>query len=158
MIEVSFTMLLQWLNFGILLFLLTFFLFKPILGALDKRRELIKGQIDGAKQKNEEAEEVLKEYQERLNNLKLEGRKIIDEARKEAVLEKDKILDAASAEAKLILENAQLELETHVKTVQEDLKKHTAELVVNCATQVLEREINEKDHQKYIDEFIESAK
>jgi len=158
MIEISFTMLLQWINFGVLIFLLTFFLYKPILNALDKRREMIKGQINEAKQKNESADEVLKEYKERLNNLKLEGRKIIDEARREAVIEKDRILDTASAEAKLILENAHLEIDMHAKKVQDELKQNTAGLVVACATQVLEREINETDHQKYIDEFIAKAK
>ena len=158
MIELSFTMILQWINFGILLFFLTIVLYKPLMNVLDKRKAMVEGELNDAKKKKEDADEVLREYQERLDNLKLEGRKIIEDARRSAVLEKDKILDTASAEAKLIIENARLEIEAHAQTAQDEIKKQLAEIVVECASKVIEREVRESDHQKYIDDFIARVK
>jgi len=157
MIEVSFTMLLQWINFGMLIFLLTFFLYKPLMNVLDKRRAMVQGDLEEAKKKKEESEELLRQYQQRLDNLRLEGRKIIDEARKEAAVEKEKMIEAAHHEAKVIVENAHLEVDSHVHQVRDEIKKEAAELIVGCASQVLEREIQKEDHQKYIDEFIEKT-
>jgi len=158
MIEVSFTMILQWINFGILLFFLSKVLYKPLMNVLDKRRAMVEGEINEAKKKHEEAQEVLREYQQRLDDLRLEGRKIIEDARRQAVLEKDRILDSASAEAKLIIENARLEIESHAQQASDEIKKQVADLVIDCASKVVEREVSEQDHQKYIEDFITRVK
>ena len=41
MVDISLTMILQWLNFALLLFLLTKLLYRPLIGFLDKRRNEI---------------------------------------------------------------------------------------------------------------------
>ena len=158
MIEISFTMVLQWINFGILLFFLSKVLYKPLLNVLDKRRAMIEGELNEAKKKKEESQEVLREYQSRLDDLRIEGRKIIEDARRQAVLEKDRILDSASAEAKLIIENARLEIDSHALEARDEIKRQVADLVVDCASKVIEREIREEDHQKYIEDFITRVK
>ncbi|MBI4398091.1 MAG: F0F1 ATP synthase subunit B [Candidatus Omnitrophica bacterium] len=158
MIEISFTMVLQWINFGILLFFLTKVLYKPLLNVLDKRRALVEGELAEAKKKKDDAQEILREYEQRLGDLRSEGRKIIDDARRQAVLEKDKILDSASMEAKLILENARLEMEAQATVARDEIKRQVAELVVDCASKVVEREVREEDHQKYIEDFITRVK
>lgn len=158
MIEISFTMILQWINFGILLFFLSKVLYKPLMNVLDKRRAMVEGEINEAKKKHDEAKEVLREYNDRLDNLRLEGRKIIEDARRSAVLEKDKIIDTAAAEAKLIIENARLEIEAHALQARDEIKKQVADLVVDCASKVIERELRPEDHQKYIEDFIERVK
>lgn len=154
MIEVSFTMILQWINFGILLFFLTKVLYKPLLNALDKRRAMVEQDFAEAKKKREEAEETLREYKDRLDNMRLEGRKILEDAHRQAVIERDRIVDQAVAEAKLVAENAHLEIEARAEEVKDEIKKQVAELVVTCASQVVEREVREEDHQKYIEDFI----
>ncbi len=158
MIEISFTMILQWINFGILLFFLTKVLYKPLMNVLDKRRAMVEGELADAKKKKDEAEEVLREYKQRLDDLRSEGRKIIDDARRQAVLEKDKIIDTASTEAKLIIENARLEIEAHAVEARDEIKRQVADLVVDCASKVIEREVREEDHQKYIEDFIARVK
>ena len=154
MIEVSFTMLLQWINFGILLFFLSKVLYKPLLNILDKRKAMVESDLDEARKRKEEAQGILREYEDRLADLKTEGRKVIEDSRKQAVLERDRILDEASAEAKLTLDNAKLEIDSYVRTVKEEIKNQTAELVVSCASKVIERELKEEDHQKFIDDFV----
>ena len=158
MIEISFTMILQWINFGILLFFLSKVLYKPLLNVLDKRRAMVEGEIAEAKKKKDEAQEIFREYQSRLDDLKAEGRKIVEDARRQAVIEKDKILDSASAEAKLIIENSRLEIEAHTLEARDEIKRQVADLVVECASKVIEREVREEDHQKYIEDFIARVK
>jgi DNA integrity scanning protein DisA with diadenylate cyclase activity len=60
----------------LVVFLLSKFLYKPLLAYLDKRRDLIKQNI-------EEAENLKKEFQRELKEQEVENKKIIDQMQKE---------------------------------------------------------------------------
>ncbi len=64
MIEFNHTIIIQFLNFLVLLFLLNFLLFKPILNALKKRQTVIKSLADKAEGNKQEAESLGKTYDE----------------------------------------------------------------------------------------------
>ena len=59
-------------------------------------------------------------------------------------------------EAQNVLKSAKEEINREVERVKTDVKKDISGLVIDCASKVLEREINEQDHKKIIEEFLAS--
>ncbi len=113
MLDFNYTILIQFANFLILLILLNFFLFKPVLRALNRRRAYIQSLSDKVQVENEEAAEVEKSYEEKarerrkpileqretvLKEAQAASMKTIEEARKELTSELDRMKDRVKAE------------------------------------------------------------
>ena len=114
------------------------FLFKPVKKMIDDRQQEIDtmyADADAAKQK---AADLEKEYADHLQSIK----EIVGEARAEAASIR------AAAEADIAQER---------KKAVNDLKNEIGGMAVEIAGKVVEREINESDHQALIDEFIRNV-
>ena len=157
MVDVSFTMIMQWFNFGILLFLLHRFLFKPLLAFLDKRSQEIEAEINEAENNKAKSAEVLSGYEQKLKDIQIEADKIIDAARKEAEKEKTRIIEAAQTESKNIILAAQEDIKSEVNKAKAELSAEVSSLVISCASKVLEREVNDHDHKKFIESFLQES-
>ncbi len=114
MIEFNYTLFIQFFQFLILLILLNFFLFKPILGSLARRRTAIESLVGKAEDNRQEAEALTKTYEEKLKERKLPimeqreaalkeahaaSMKIIEEARRELAEELAKVKETVKTEA-----------------------------------------------------------
>ena len=62
MVDISFTMVFQWVNFGVLLFLLTKLLFRPVTEFLDRRTGEISDNLENARRTRRESDDVLENY------------------------------------------------------------------------------------------------
>lgn len=145
--------------FGIVLYILKKFAWKPILNALKEREESIASALNSA-------EEAKKE----VAGLKADNDKIIAEARreKEAILKeakelKDKIVaeakNKAIVEAQKTIEQAHLQIEAEKTAAISDMKKQMAELSVSIAEKVIRKELSNKSEQeKMVDGLIDDIK
>jgi len=154
MVDLSFTMVMQWINFGLLLFLLYILLYKPLMNFLDSRAKKVASDIDEALNKKEESLKVLEQYKEKVKNIQGEADKIFDEARKKAEVEKSKIIEAAQSESRQIINDAKAEIQREATHARNDLKQDISSLVVSCSEKVLEREIKMADHKNFIENFL----
>lgn len=154
MVDFSFTIIMQWLNFGILLFLMYILLYKPLMGFLDARSKKISDDIDEALNNKEESVKVLDSYKKKIKEIQSEADKIFDAARKKAELEKARIIDSAQSESRQIIESAKKEIALETSKARDQLKGEVSSLVMACSEKVLEREINDQDHQKVIQDFL----
>jgi len=156
MVDISFTIVMQWINFGILLFLLHRFLFKPLLGFLDKRAKTIEGHIEEALNDKEKAIEVLNFYNGRLSDIKSEADALIAEARKKANEERLTILEEARSESKQLIQSAKDDIQHEVEKSWHQLKRDVSGLVISCTHKILQREVNAQDHERAIEEFLQT--
>ncbi len=156
MVDAGPTLIMQWLNFGILLFLLYKFLYKPLLSFLDKRAETIKATMEEAVNGKESALKLLEEYKEKIAGIEKEADKIFNDARKKALGEKERIIKSARDEAEKIIAGAKREINLESEKARAELKKEISSMVIMCASKVLEREVKLSDHEKLIEEFINS--
>jgi len=154
MVDLSFTMIMQWINFGLLLFLLYILLYKPLMNFLDSRAKKIASNIDEALNKKEESLKVLQEYKNKVKDIKSEADKIFDEARKQAEVEKSKIVASAQVESRQIIDDAKSEIKREADKARNELKQEVSSLIVSCSEKILEREIKEADHKKFIKSFL----
>lgn len=145
--------------FGIVLFILKKFAWKPILNALKEREESIASALN-------KADEAKKE----VADLKAGNEKIIAEARreKEAILKeakelKDKIVaeakDKAIAEAQKTIEQARQQIEAEKTAAISDMKKQMASLSIEIAEKVIRQELSNKaEQEKMVDGLIDDIK
>ena len=145
--------------FGIVLFILRKFAWKPILNALKEREESIASALNSAE-----------EAKRKVADLKADNDKIIAEARqeknvilKEAKDMKNKIIaeakEKAMQEADRSIELAKRQIQSEKDAAISDLKKQVAELSVLIAEKVLKKELTSKTEQeKMVDGLVDDLK
>jgi vacuolar-type H+-ATPase subunit H len=98
-IKVDLSLLWTIINLVVFYLLLKKFLFKPVMGIMEKREQMIADGLKNASDRQEEAETLKKEYESALSGAKEESVKIVENARVEAKRQSDEILaDVKSSE------------------------------------------------------------
>ena len=138
------------INLIIFFVLMKLFLFKPIKKTLDKRKELIEGQFKAAEDKEKKAGELQAEYQSQLSGVEDEKKAIIAEARNNAKGEYDKIVARANDDAK---KASELESEKARLAVKQEI----AELAMQAATKVVEKEVSPETNKMLYDQFLNES-
>ena len=107
-----------------------------------------------AKQK---AAALEQEYQAHLQSIKAERDSLLRDATVRAQKREEDILNEARSEAASIRAAAEADIAQERKKAVNDLKNEIGGMAVEIAGKVVEREINEADHQALIDEFIRNV-
>lgn len=145
-------MLAQAVNFGLLLFILWRFLYKPITKMLNERSEKIADSLEKSAQIEKEYENIESKKEKLLIKAKEDAAKVVDDARTEAKkIEKDAVFEAET-KAKAILQNAQIEAQKEKLQIIEEAKDDVATLVEESLNSILK-----KDTKRYDDVLINEA-
>ena len=140
------------LIFLILMFILTKFVWKPLMAIVNKREENIQEALDMAKKTKAEMEKL----QTQNANLLKEARIERDEMIKEAKLTSDKMIDSAKVkateEANKIVENARVVIEAEKNAAVVQLKNEVAGVALEIAEKILRQELSTDEKQKQLAE------
>lgn len=145
-------------NLGIFLgvfAILAKFVWPAILGGLIAREEKISSDLAGAEKANAEAQEMLKEYQAKLDGAAAQSQEILAEARRDAEASGARIVDEAKAEAKRQSDRAVADIETAKKVALSDIAGKTSDMAINVAKQVVGRELKDSDHADLIRQSLD---
>ncbi len=149
------TMIFTWVNLAILVLLMKKFLFKPILNMLEARDKEVGEMYSKAETAQSSAEAMEKEYSEKLSSAREEAAKIMKDAKYDATVRGEQIVSDAKKEASAILEKAQKEIEREKEAAIHEIKEDIADIAVNIAQKVIEKDLHEKDHERLVSEFID---
>lgn len=134
--------------FGILLFILKKFAWKPILKSLNDRENSIADALSAADKAREEMKGLKAGQEKVMAETRAEKEKILKEAREI----KDKFLaeakEQANAEGQKIVEAARRQVEAEKKAAINEIKKQVAELSVQIAEKVIQKELKDKTTQE----------
>jgi len=147
------------LIFLILLILLYFFAWKPILGAVSNRNKSIEEALKSADTARKEISKLKSENELVLKEARAERDKILKEARelKEKIVAESK--DIAKSEANKIIEQARASIESEKRAAMNDIKNMVSSLSVDIAEKVLARELSDKNEQnKLIETLLNDSK
>ena len=142
------------LTFGVMFGLLAKLSFKPIAGALDRRSQAIKKSLDQADQSRAEAKKLMEDYQKQLAEARNEAGKIIEEARQLGEKVHKEVVEKANAEASAVVQRAQEEITRQKDKGIQEMKDTVADLSVQIASRVIEKEVNEATHRQLIENLI----
>ena len=154
---VPWTFIAQICNLFIQMFLIKKFLLKPVREIIEKRRKLATKELDEARSSNEEAQAMKTEYEKSIADARNQAGEIIASANKAATAKSEEIISKANAEAVAIKNKAAADIELEKKNALNDIKNEIGSMAMDIAGKVIEREVNEDDHKKLIEEFIENV-
>ncbi|MBQ3022836.1 MAG: F0F1 ATP synthase subunit B [Clostridia bacterium] len=149
------TMIFTWVNLIILVLIMKKLLFKPVLNMLAARDKEVNEMYSKAETAQSSAEALEKEYSEKLSLAKEEAAKIMKDAKHDATLRGEEIVGEAKKEASAILEKAQKEIEREKEAAINEIKGDIANIAVDIAQKVIEKDLHEKDHERLVEEFID---
>jgi F-type H+-transporting ATPase subunit b len=142
------------LVFLLLLFILSKFAWKPMLEALRKREETIRGAVEEAKHARAETERVRNEFQAEMNKAYAEIPKIMDEARRDAQVLADEMRAKATADIQAERQRLRREIETARDQALKELQDHAANLATLISAKALGRAVSVEDHRRLVDEAL----
>lgn len=141
-------------NFLIMVFILSKFLYKPILKKLDERKKKIQEGLEYTEKIKSEYEKTEKKRQEILEKAKNDAGKLIEEAKISAKKLEAEKLKKAEEEAGHIIIRAREEIEAERQNMKQILRKETVELAQVWLETILGKVLNEKTQKNIIDKKI----
>ena len=132
------------------------FAWGPLIEGLNNREKGISDQMDSAEEANALAQTNLKQYEDKLSNAEDEAKELIAEARRDAATTKEKLLADAQAEADRLRERALADIEAAKSEAVRQLAEKSVDSAVSLAGSIVGRSLKKSDHDKLIDDSINS--
>jgi len=146
------------LAFGILLFILAKYAWKPILASLKEREDSIENALLAAEKAQEAMEELKLGNEKLLQEAKEERDTILKEARKLKEVIVNEARDKASAEAKNIISGAREQINSEKNAALAEIKSTIASYSIDIAEKILRQELKDKKNQMaYAEKLLKEA-
>ena len=140
--------------FFISFFVLRKSVFPAIRGALDARAKTINDSIDAAEHQRREADELLKEYRERLKEARGQAEQIVSRARQTAETHEREASAAAKASREQMMEQTRRDIEAETRRAIQEIRREVADLTVMATEKVTRKVLTEDDQRRLIDEAM----
>jgi F-type H+-transporting ATPase subunit b len=148
LISLDKSLIIQVLNFVILLLILQRLLYKPFLAKMAERTQAIQKSLDEAQAARAQAARQQEENETRLRAAHAEAAAIRAQALKDAADEQKRLVDAARAESQRLVETAKAQLDADVRRARDDLRREVADLATAVAEKLVRRSLRDDDHRR----------
>ena len=138
----------------VLFLALSYFLFNPARKLLNNRKEKIQGELETARRDMESAQSLKAEYERKLQEINKEAESILSDARKRALNNENQIIAQAKEEAAAILDRARTEAELEKQKMSDDIKKEMISIASLMAGKVVSASIDTTVQNQLIDETL----
>ena len=144
----------QWANVAVIILILAWLLYKPMLQFMDKRKDRIRDEIEQAAANLRQSEETRATYNEKLAGINSERDEILDTARKSAREREAEIIAGANNEADLILQRAQREVELEWQKSRDDMRTQIIQVSSLLAEQLVSKTLDDATKDKLLNQAI----
>lgn len=155
MVELNATLIAQIINFAILLAILTKLAWKPLIQAIEDRKNKIESDLAGAEKEKTAAEQLRAEYQQQLAEARNQAQAIIEKATKLAEQTKEQILDEARAENARLLKAAQDQIAIERDRALAEMRSEVVNLSIAAASKIIGQNLDATANAKLVADFID---
>jgi F-type H+-transporting ATPase subunit b len=141
--------------FVVLFIVLRRFAFPRADQVLKERTENIEGKLQQAERERQQAEELLRQYRERLASAEQEAQRIIDEARANAERLRKDLMSKAEQEADRAINQGREAIRGERDRAMRELRTEVGSLAVELATRVIGDSLDRDRQLRLIDQYIE---
>jgi len=141
-------------NLLILTLIVKRFLFKPVKKIVDARRAAIDNDYAEAAAARAAAEESRESYEAAMAGAREAADQVIADATRTAEHRSNEIVADARQRATEIRRQAEQDAVLERRKAEDEMKHEIADVSARLTGKLLEREINEEDHRKLIDSFL----
>ena len=138
----------------VLFLIASYFLFNPVREMMAKRQAKIKGELDSVAKDREDASLLKEQYEEKLKNINIEAEAILSDARKRALENENKIVAQAKDEAARIIDRARVEAELEKQKAADDVKREMVVLASIMAGKVVKASIDTTVQESLVNETL----
>lgn len=139
MIELNGTILIQLVNFFIMILFLNRFLFRPVMEVVEKRNGVLRSlNSDNAKFK-ENADRAMREYDSKMSDMKKETADILLAARRRANKEQEEIVSSARDKLRSQMETAREEIKRRSDIALEEIRSDVKGISRDIAEKIIGR-------------------
>jgi F-type H+-transporting ATPase subunit b len=142
------------LNFAIFIFLLYKFAGPKAAALFGGRRTQIKKDLEDLETRKAEAEKRLKDVESGIRNLEQEKAAILAEAKTQGEAIKAAIIEKAQKDAQAMQAQAVTSAENEARAAFDRVRAEIADQVIEQATKIVREKLNEKDHERLVDEYL----
>ena len=139
MIELNLTFFIQLVNFLIILAVLNLILLRPIRGILQQRADQMGAQMGAIDRFNTEAESKLQNYEQALEQAREKGAQVRDEFKAEGQGKEQEIIDQASHEASVELEESRQKIASEREAAAKALRKQVKAFAEQATEKIFSR-------------------
>ncbi|MCZ2111165.1 MAG: F0F1 ATP synthase subunit B [Dehalococcoidia bacterium] len=141
-------------NFFVLLLILRFTLYKPILKMLDERKQKIAEGLNAAEIARAEAAQAQTNIQAQLDVARKEGQEIVAGAQTIAQRIQAEAREQSARDRDAALERARTEIQLERDRAIGELRSEFAGITVSAAEKVIRQSLDRQAHQRIIDETL----
>lgn len=142
------------LVFAIAFYVLNKLAFPRIAEALDKRQAAIEDAIDTAERTRKEADELLREYRERLSEARTQADEIVARARKTAESTEARGVAEGKRKKDELMEQSQREIQQETARAIQTLRSEVADLTVLATEKVTRKTLDDADQKRLVEDAL----
>ena len=134
----------QFLNTTVCVSILYGLLYKPVRKFMVERSRRIENEISQASDNLKKAQELKAEYELKLKNIEAQQKEMLDLAHKQAIEDKDLIINSAKQEALRIRKQTQLDIDRQKEQLKDELKKQVINISWVIASDFLKENLTDE--------------
>ncbi|WP_322906474.1 F0F1 ATP synthase subunit B [Paenibacillus campi] len=143
--------------FMILYWLLDRYAFGPLFSVMEKRRELVKQQMDEAAQTRNQATQYVEEQKAALLEARKHAQDIIEQARLTSHSQAEQLLNEAKEESLRLKTEAARDIETEKNKAVAALRSEIGAVSVQIASKVLQKEVDPKAQEQLVENYLKDV-
>lgn len=144
----------QIVNFAILVFVLHRFAYRPLVDALERRRERIEQSLKHAQAIEDERAQLAQERQRIIGQAHQEAQALVDRARHNAEVLHKRLTEEAKQQAESIRTTAAAEAAVLRQRVVSEAREQLADLVLNASERVIEKRLTSEDDRRLVEKTL----
>lgn len=148
----------QAVNFGVLIFVLNRWLYRPILKIVEARNRKIEDSLKAAEESLREKAKSAELKKQAAVEARIEAVKIVEAAKHEADSAGKQILSRAQTEAEAAVEKKMVLLNDRLEQEEKRLQDKISSLVITTTRQVLRSSLSKEEQKRIIDRQIKELK
>jgi len=142
------------ITFIVVLAILRFTAWKPLLAALTSREEKVRSSLERAEKAQQEAQRLLEENQRQLARAEEQSQRIIREGREMGEKLKGEIVDKANASSRHMIDQAKDEIAREKEKALTQLRTEVADLAIAAAGKLLDANLDTPKQRQLVDAAI----
>ncbi len=152
------TLFWTWIVFSVVVFIVGKAIWKPLLGALEKRETQVAEGLQEAARAREEAARISQEFDAKVKQAQVEAQRIAEEARANAENLGARLESEARERAEKLIERAREEVALAQRQALEEVRTQAVDLAIEAAGAVLKKNVDGEDNRKIASNVIKMVK
>lgn len=151
-------LLAQLVNFGILIFVLWRFAYKPVFKLLEERRSKIAQGIKDSEASSLKLQEAEEEKKALIAEARKEAAAIIDEAKAKAEIRYQEIVNKSKADIKLVIDDEKIKIAAERNSAMTEIRSEAAKLISLALEKILPERVGKEEDAKIIAKTLSELK